>query len=114
LIAHGKVIRPQLGIDMDERISEIVTRRLGIEGVLILGVVRGGGAEAAGLRGSEQRRGSIIPGDIIQEIDGKKVRSVNELLSRLGNYDAGDTVTLTVSFEGRTRKVPVKLSAATR
>ena len=74
--------------------------------MLILGITRGGGAKrAAGLRGSEQRRGSVVPGDIIQEIEGKKVKTVNELLSRLGSYDASETVTLSVLYDGQTRKV---------
>ena len=112
LVAHGKVIRPRLGIGMDEALSAAVTRRLGVEGVLIRDVEEGSGAAAAGLRATRLSRGTVVPGDIIQEIDGKPVRSQNDLLSRLGAYRAGDAVSLTVWSEGRTRKVSVRLQPA--
>jgi S1-C subfamily serine protease len=112
LVAHGKVIRPRLGIEMEEALSAAVTRRLGVEGVLLKKVEEDSAAEAAGLVGTRIARGAVVPGDIVQEIDGKAVRTMNELLSRLGNYKAGDTVTLTVWREGRTRKVAVRLQPA--
>jgi S1-C subfamily serine protease len=112
LIAHGRVIRPILGVDLDERLSAVVARRLGVEGVLIRGVARGGGAAAAGLEGTTvDRRGAVVPGDVVQEIDGKPVSSTSDLLGRLGSYRPGDTVTLTVWREGKTRKVRVRLQA---
>jgi S1-C subfamily serine protease len=112
LIAHGRVIRPILGVDLDERLSAAVTRRLGVQGVLIRGVARGGGAAAAGLEGTTvDRRGGVVPGDIVQEIDGKPVSSTSDLLGRLGGYRPGDTVMLTVWREGKARKVRVRLQA---
>ena len=53
----------------------------------------------------------MIPGDIVQEIDGKPVKSAADLLGRLGSYKPGDTVTLTVWRDGKTRKVRVRLQA---
>ena len=112
LIAHGRVIRPALGVELDERLSTYVTRRLGVEGVLVRGVARGGGAEEAGLEGTKvDRRGSVIPGDVVQEIDGKPVKTVGDLLGRLGSYRPGDTVTLTVWKDGKTRKARLRLQA---
>ena len=112
LVAHGRVIRPILGVDLDERLSAYVTRRLGVEGVLIRGVGRGGGAAEAGLEGtSVDRRGTVVPGDVVQDIDGKPVKSTSDLLGRLGSYRPGDTVTLTVWREGKTRRVRVRLQA---
>jgi S1-C subfamily serine protease len=112
LIAHGRVIRPILGVDLDERLSAYVTRRLGVEGVLLRGVARGGGAAEAGLQGTTvDRRGTVVPGDVVQEIDGKPVKSTSDLLGRLGSYRPGDAVTLTVWREGKTRTVRVRLQA---
>jgi S1-C subfamily serine protease len=112
LIAHGRVIRPILGVDLDEHLSAYVTRRLGVEGVLLRGVARGGGASEAGLQGTTvDRRGTVVPGDVVQEIDGKPVKSTSDLLGRLGGYRPGDTVTLTVWREGKTHKVRVRLQA---
>ena len=56
------------------------------EGVYVVGVVSGGGAEAAG----------IEEGDVIIEIDGKTITSMTELQSELTNYEPGDEVTLGV------------------
>jgi S1-C subfamily serine protease len=110
LIAHGKVPRPRLGIGLDDRLSALVTRRLGIEGVLLRDVDRGSPAARAGLRGTQRARGgTLVLGDIVQEIDGKKVRTTDDLLGRLGNYRPGDTVTLTVYRDEATRKVRVML-----
>jgi S1-C subfamily serine protease len=90
-----------------------VTKRLGVEGVLLMDVERGSPAEAAGLVGTKQGRLSgFVPGDIVQEVDSKKVGSSDELLGRLGNYRPGDTVTLTVFRDDAVRKVKVRLDAA--
>ena len=112
LIRHGRVTRPVLGVYLDGQLSTLVTLRLGVQGALIRDVSPGGGAEEAGLRGTRRGRGSVIPGDIIQEIDGKEVGSVGDLLGRLGSYRPGDTVTLTVWREGETRQVRVRLQQA--
>jgi S1-C subfamily serine protease len=112
LIAHGRVIRPVLGINLDDRLSAYVTRRLGVEGALVRDVFRGTGAAEAGLKGTTLGRGGqVIPGDVVQEIDGKPVKSVADLLGRLGSYKPGDVVTLTVWREDKTRKVRVRLQA---
>jgi len=112
LIAHGRVVRPVIGVAFDDRLGAAVTRRLGVEGVLIRQVYEGTGAADAGLQGTEvDRRGRVIPGDVVQEIDGKPVRSTSDLLGRLGSYKPGDTITLTAWRDGRARKVQVKLRA---
>jgi S1-C subfamily serine protease len=112
LIRHGMVTRPVLGVYLDGQLSGAVTRRLGVQGALIRDVSPGGGAEEAGLRGTRRGQRGIIPGDIVQEIDGKEVGSVGDLLGRLGSYRPGDTVTLTVWREGETRQVQVRLQQA--
>ncbi|MGD8895970.1 MAG: trypsin-like peptidase domain-containing protein [Acidobacteriota bacterium] len=112
LIRHGMVTRPVLGVYLDGQLSGAVTRRLGVQGALIRDVSPGGGADEAGLRGTRRGQRGIIPGDIIQEIDGKEVGSVGDLLGRLGSYRPGDTVTLTVWREGETRQVRVRLQQA--
>ena len=113
LIAHGRVVRPIMGVGFDDQLSAAVTRRLGVDGVLIRQVNRGSAAEVAGLQGTslDRRSGRVIPGDVVQEIDGKPVRSVSDLLGRLGGYKPGDSVTLTVWRDGAARKLSVKLRA---
>ena len=113
LIRYGKVVRPRIGIRLDERLNVIVTRRLGIEGVLLVEVERGSPADEAGLRGTNRSRGGrLVYGDIVQEVEGKKVRTPDELLGRLGNFRPGDMVTLGVWRDGAVRKVKVRLEAA--
>jgi S1-C subfamily serine protease len=109
LIQYGKVVRPALGVGLDDRLSSYVTRRLGVEGVLIRDVYPRSAAAAAGLEGTQLRRGRIVPGDVIQAIDGKDVADMADLLGRLGSYRPGDTVTLKVWRDGKTRDVTVRL-----
>jgi len=111
LVAHGRVQRPVLGVGLDPSLSSMVTRRLDVDGALIREVYEGTGAAEAGLRGTVARGGRIIPGDIVQEIDGKVVKSTGDLQGRLTEYKPGDTVTLTVWSEGKTRKVRIRLQA---
>ena len=113
LIAHGRVVRPILGVGLvDDQVNAYVAQRLGVEGALVAQVFDGGGAAAAGLRGTTRdRAGRAVIGDVIQEIDGKPVRSRSDLQGRLAGYKPGDTVTLTLWREGKTRKTAVRLAA---
>lgn len=108
LIAHGRVIRPQLGIQVAH---DSITRRLGLSGVLIVQIEEGSGAEKAGLRGTTRTSdGRLILGDIIQAVDGRPVRSYDDLLNILEEHKSGDTVRLTVLRHGEeTRTVEVPL-----
>jgi S1-C subfamily serine protease len=113
LIAHGRVVRPILGVGLaDDQVNAYVARRLDVEGALVWQVFQGTGAAEAGLQPSARdRSGRTALGDIIQEIDGKPVRTTSDLLGRLGAYKPGDTVTLTVWRDGKARKTQVKLRA---
>jgi S1-C subfamily serine protease len=112
LIAQGKYVRPALGIGVNERLSEIVTQQLGIKGVAVLRVTPGSGAAQAGLRGAQVRDdGTIIPGDIILEVDGEQVDSFARLLNRLDEKRVGDTVRLTILRDRQKTQVSVPLQA---
>jgi len=64
---------------------------------LILGVAPGSAAEKAGLRGSRQAEdGSIVPGDIIVDVDGKKIGALDDLHAVLERHRVGDTIRLKV------------------
>jgi S1-C subfamily serine protease len=114
LIAHGRVVRPVLGVGLfDDQVNAYVAQRLGVEGALVAQVFPRTGASEAGVRGTTRDRGgrSVI-GDVITEIDGKPVRSRSDLQGRLGSYKPGDTVTLTLWRDGKTRTATVRLAAA--
>ncbi len=109
LIAYGKVRRPSLGVELA---SDHLVRRSGIEGAVVTQVAAGSGAERAGIRPAyRDRRGRVVVGDVIVAIDGQPVRSGGELGLVLENHREGDTVTVTVDREGRTKDLRVTLGA---
>ena len=111
LIANGVYRPPVLGIRFDPRINHLA-RQNGIEGVVILSVEPGGPAEAAGLRAAQRgRNGGLLPGDVIQQVNTRRIASGDDLSAALDDYDAGDEVTLLVWQDGETREVTVRLAA---
>jgi S1-C subfamily serine protease len=112
LIATGKYVRPALGIEVDDRLNQLLVQRTGVTGVVVLRVTRGSAAEAAGLRGLESAAdGGIVLGDVIVAVDGTAVDTVPRLLNRLDSYRVGDTVRLSVVRNGQERDVEVRLQA---
>ncbi|MDH4184055.1 MAG: trypsin-like peptidase domain-containing protein [Nitrospinota bacterium] len=106
IIKYGKVIRPGLGVSI---VREDLTRRLGLDGILIRETIPGSGAENAGLKGSYVRGGQIILGDLIKSIDGKPVHTFDDLGTVLDQHRVGDTVTVEVFRGGANKKVAVEL-----
>ena len=110
LIAHGRIVRPRLGITPA---NENVARQLGVTGVLILGVAEGSGAARAGLRGTQRDRdGSLILGDIIVGVAGQDVASYDDLVSALEKQKIGDAVPVRILRDNREKTVDVALTAA--
>jgi len=110
LIRTGKFLRPALGIEVDEDLNQRLGKALGVSGVVILRVLPDSAAARAGLRGARQASdGGIVPGDIILAIDDKPVQEVGKLLSRLDDYQVGDTVRLKLLREGQETEVKVTL-----
>lgn len=110
LVEHGRVIRADLGI------TRVFTTN---EGLLVLGLVENGPAERAGIQPIQTRvvrYGSALvrrldpeSADMIVAVNGKRVRSVEELLTEVESHAPGEVVTLTVLRDGRTIDVPVTL-----
>jgi S1-C subfamily serine protease len=109
LIKSGKVNRPDLGIVTDERFNRALTRQMGVKGVLILGINENSPAAAAGLKPTQRVGGRIIPGDVIEQMDGKPVHNIAELNALLERHNAGDKVKLKILREGEETEVPVTL-----
>ncbi len=107
LIEYGRILRPALGI---YPISSDVARRAGIEGVMFLRVDPGGSADRAGLRPlRKDRRGRLVPGDVIVAIDGEKVASRGDLTLILEKKEIGDAVSVTYVRDRREYEFEVVL-----
>ncbi len=110
LIASGRYVRPSLGISVDEDINRAILERLDLEGVLVLRVAAGSAAEAAGLQPTRvDADGDVIPGDVILQVGGRPVTTVNELLGRLDDFRIGDQTSLTVWRNGEQLELQVVL-----
>ena len=79
-----------------------VTGASGVPGVRADIVVAGKPAHTAGMRS----------GDIIQEIDGKPVRDINEYMERLSELEAGTTIPVKVLRNGESIVFQVQLNPA--
>jgi S1-C subfamily serine protease len=110
LIAHGKIVRPRLGIFPA---TESIGHQLGVSGVLVLAVQDGSGAAKAGLRGTERDRdGSLVLGDIIVGVAGSDVATYDDLVTALEKQKIGDTVPVKIVRNDRTLTLNVTLTAS--
>jgi len=101
LIAGGRVVRGWLGIAIQDVTDELAAH-FGVkerEGVLVADVMKGGPAEAAGLR----------PGDVIVDFNGGPIKEVPELQRRVAAVSPGQAVRLTVIRDGKPVRVSVKI-----
>jgi len=111
LIVHGKVVRPRLGVQIAE--DQLVRRMHITEGALILQVVPEGPARKANLHGTGfDEDGGRVLGDIIVAVDGKPVRSANDLYAVLEDYKPGDTVTVTFARNGQRQDTKATLDVS--
>ncbi len=94
LIQHGRVIKPVLGIEIA---NDALLSRQGVDGVLVMDVVEGSGAEKAGILPTRRdRRGEVILGDLVVEVDGRKIKNSEDLFKALDRRKVGDTVAVKV------------------
>ncbi|GAB4179176.1 MAG: hypothetical protein Kow00108_15140 [Calditrichia bacterium] len=97
----GKVRRGFLGISLLP-LSREKAKEAGLDkpnGVLVAGVQPGMPAEKAGLR----------EGDIIVQINDRKVNAPNELQTTVLQYDPGEEINVTFIRNGKTRRISVPL-----
>jgi Do/DeqQ family serine protease len=103
LIAHGKVSRGYIGINISS-VDYAMAKSLGLskpEGIIVQDLVAGGAAKNAGIK----------TGDVILKADGKPVNQPNELQSYIATKSAGETVTLTIWRDGKSIDKKVTLKA---
>ncbi len=103
LIKTGKVVRPWLGISVQELTPEMMEhfKVKEKEGVLVGQVYPGTGAEKAGL----------ASGDIIKAVDDKTVKSVNELVKEVQKKKVGQKLKLSIVRDGKPMTIEITTSA---
>jgi S1-C subfamily serine protease len=107
LISRGKIARVGIGI---VALGDQTASQLGVEGVVIRSVSRGGPAARAGLIGLRtDEDGGMYMGDMIVAVGGRPVRTLDELQTTFQETGAGVSVALTVERDRRRREVRVNL-----
>lgn len=113
LIRFGRVQRAVLGAQIyPDQLTAQISQRLGqtLPGVLIQEVVQGSPAATAGLIPTMRNSaGQLVVGDCITAINGTPIKEVEDLLSTLEEYQAGDTIKITVMRGSKTTSMDVKL-----
>ena len=107
----GKVRRPFLGVRYTT-VTETMARLNDLKvdhGALI---VKGDASEPAVVPGSPAYASGLREGDIILEMDGKKITLENQLADILRSYNPGDGVILKVFRDGQERMISVTLGEA--
>jgi S1-C subfamily serine protease len=116
LVTNGEVEHAFLGIsggtitpDLAKAINLPVSA-----GVIVQSVVKGGPADKAGVEGGDTSatiEGAEVSlgGDIITEVDGKKVAGMDEIVNLVNAAKPGDTLELTILRGGTTKTATVTL-----
>lgn len=97
IMKNGKVTRPFLGVIGGTAIAD---KNSGIQGAYVKSVVSGSGLEKAGIRSD----------DIIVELDGVKVTSIDDIQNIIQNKKIGDKIPCKVYRKGKYVKCEVVLS----
>jgi serine protease Do len=103
LIKQGKVVRPWLGISVQDLTPEMIEhfKVKEKEGVLIGQVYPGTGAEKA----------RLASGDIIRSVDDKTTKNVNELVKEIQKKKVGQKVKLNILRDGKEMTIEVVTTA---
>jgi len=91
LIKNGEVVRPFIGVAMQELTPEIGNQFGAEHGVIISEVIAGEAAEKAGLK----------VGDVVQKVGGQTVHSPHELLLAVTRFQPGDKIDIVVKRDGK-------------
>jgi S1-C subfamily serine protease len=113
---HGEVKHAYLGISGGSITPELARAlKLPVEnGVLVNEVVKGGPADKAGIKGGDtsatiEGASVRLGGDVITEVDGKKVAGMEEVINAVNEASPGEKMTLTVDRDGKSKDVEVIL-----
>ncbi|KAJ9508484.1 hypothetical protein QJQ45_012029 [Haematococcus lacustris] len=112
ILAHGKVVRPVLGISLT---PQQAVDALGLQGVMVLSSSEGGPAWRAGIQARGTTRdsyGRLVLGDIICAFNGKPMKTSSDLFRVLDESKVGDVVELEVLRGNATEHLSITLQAS--
>ena len=103
LINQGKVVRPWLGVSVQDLTPEMAEQFQvkEKEGVIVAQVHQGTGAEKAGL----------ASGDLIKSVDDKAIKNINELVKEIQKKNVGQKVKLSIVRDGKAMTIEVTTTA---
>jgi len=113
---HGEVKHAYLGIT-GSSITPDLAKALKLSadsGVLVNEVIKGGPADEAGLKGGDtsatiEGASFRLGGDVITEIDGKKIESIEDVINAVNAASPGDKMELTVDRGDKSQTITVTL-----
>jgi S1-C subfamily serine protease len=107
IVRTGRVEQVGIGVSLDPQ--RRLERRLGLRGVIVLGVAPGSPAEKAGLRGLVETAAGIALGDVIVGVGGVRVDDYDGLYNALDGKRPGEKVTVAVRRGDRVLDVAMEL-----
>jgi S1-C subfamily serine protease len=116
ILTTGEAEHAYLGIELKAIPDSVAEEIDSVEGVAVVEVRPGTPAARARLRAATASRtidGERYPigGDVITEVDGKKIESEQDLQSAIDAKRPGETITLTLVRDGDSREVDVRLAS---
>lgn len=99
LIAYNKVKRPYIGISGRDLSKDLAERNNLPEGIYVVEVDEFSAGEKAGIKA----------GDVIIRADGKDIKTMTELNSIKNEHQIGETMTVTVSRNGKEKDLKITL-----
>lgn len=100
LMEHNKVLRPYIGISGVTVDEELAKRYKLVEGVYVKTVDDFSSAQKSGIR----------VGDVVTEVEGNKVTSIEDINSIKNNHNIGDEIKLKIYRDGETKEIKLTLS----
>ena len=104
LIEKGRIVRPWLGVQLADISGDFAAwyEQHGYKG-------RDGAIVMAAVPGSPAAKKGLMQGDIITQIDDKKIANPDMLIAEINKHKVGDVVKLSIWRMGRSQMVIIKL-----